>query len=131
MPNGQDGASQLLSKLYAEGPSNSEIINSTAGASAVNNISDPSLFSMTAITLVAATPVLKLPAPAIGKKKVLFVIQDGTGSRVASWQTVSGSIKWVGSAAPTLTTAAGKIDKVVFESYDGTTWVGQAALNIG
>lgn len=132
MPPGQDGIEQLLNKLWCEGQGNAEAVTSIAGASSVNQISDSALFSITTLTLAAATPVIKLPLPAVGKKKVLFLVQDATGSRIASWTTLgAGAIKWVGSAAPTLTTAAAKIDKVTFECFDGTNWVGQAALNIG
>lgn len=131
MPGGQDAASELLNKLWCEGQGNVETLNSAAGASATNQITDPAVFSYTALTLVAATPVIKLPAPAVGKKKVLLVIQDATGSRVPSFTSVSGAIRWVGSAAPTLTTAATKIDKITFECVDGVNWIGQAALNIG
>lgn len=127
----QDAAAELLNLLWTQGQNNVETLNSAAGASAVNQISDPALFSITQLTLVAATPVIKLPAAAVGKKKVIFVVQDATGSRVPSFTTIAGAIKWVGSAAPTLTTTASKIDKLVFECVDGTNWVGQATLNIG
>lgn len=130
MPN-QDAAAELLNILWTRGQGNVEAVNSAAGASATNNISDPAVTSVTVMTLVAATPVIKLPAPSIGKEKVVYLVQDGTGSRVPSFSSVSGAIKWVGSAAPTLSTAAGKIDKIVFVSIDGVNWVGQASLNIG
>lgn len=46
----------------------------------------------------------------------LAVIQDGTGSRTISWNSV---FKWTGGTAPTLSTAASKQDYFVFRS-DGT-----------
>lgn len=129
MPN-QDAAAELLNILWTQGQGNVEAINSTAGASSTTNVTDPAAFSSSVITLVAATPIVKLPAPSIGKKKVVYLVQDATGSRVVTWQTVSGTIKWVGAAAPTLSTAAGKIDKIVFECVDGVNWIGAPALNI-
>jgi len=46
----------------------------------------------------------------------LNVIQDATGSRTLTWNTV---FKWTGAAAPTLSTAASAKDFFVFRS-DGT-----------
>ena len=46
----------------------------------------------------------------------LIIIQDGTGSRTASWNTV---FKWAGGTAPTLTTTAAAKDIFVWRS-DGT-----------
>ena len=46
----------------------------------------------------------------------LIIIQDGTGSRTASWNTV---FKWAGGTAPTLTTTASAKDVFVWRS-DGT-----------
>ena len=46
----------------------------------------------------------------------ILMIQDGTGSRTASWNTV---FKWAAATAPTLTTTASAKDIFVFRS-DGT-----------
>ena len=46
----------------------------------------------------------------------LIIIQDGTGSRTASWNAV---FKWAGGTAPTLTTTASAKDILVWRS-DGT-----------
>jgi hypothetical protein len=46
----------------------------------------------------------------------LIIIQDGTGSRTASWNAV---FKWAGGTAPTLTTTASAKDVFVWRS-DGT-----------
>ena len=46
----------------------------------------------------------------------ILMIQDGTGSRTASWNTV---FKWAAATAPTLTTTAAAKDIFVFRS-DGT-----------
>lgn len=52
----------------------------------------------------------------------LQVKQDGTGSRTVTWPA---SVKWPGGSAPTQSTAAGAVDKYVFETVDGgTTWDG-------
>lgn len=52
----------------------------------------------------------------------LTLTQDGTGSRVVTWP---GSVKWPSGTAPTLSTAAGAIDRVVLSTYNGgTAWYG-------
>jgi hypothetical protein len=51
-----------------------------------------------------------------GQTYTLHVVQDGTGSRTITWNTV---FKWPGGTAPTLSTGAGKRDVFVF-STDGT-----------
>jgi len=53
----------------------------------------------------------------------LYLRQDSTGGRVATWPN-STILKWSGGA-PSLTTTAGAIDVLVFETLDGgTTWFG-------
>jgi hypothetical protein len=51
-----------------------------------------------------------------GQVYTLHVVQDGTGSRTLTWNSV---FKWPGGTAPTLSTGAGKRDVFVF-STDGT-----------
>lgn len=57
-------------------------------------------------------------------KLMLFLKQDGTGSRTITWPT----IKWRTGAAPTLTTTAAKTD-IITLFYDGTSYWGDAGLN--
>jgi hypothetical protein len=72
------------------------------------------------LTLTAAA-TLTFANPAAGMTAKLKLIQDGTGSRTVTWPT----IKWVGGAAPTLSTAAGAID-IVSLYYDGSAYYGSA-----
>ena len=53
----------------------------------------------------------------------LFLLQDGTGSRVVTWPA---EVKWAGGTAPTLTTTAGRYDIIVLTTIDagGTNWFG-------
>lgn len=55
-----------------------------------------------------------------GATYTLRVIQDGTGSRTISWNSV---FKWEGGAAPTLSTAASSQDVLSFYC-DGTNMIG-------
>lgn len=57
-----------------------------------------------------------------GGTYVLRVIQDGTGSRTITWNSV---FKWPGGTAPVLSTAASAVDVITFVS-DGTNMYGVA-----
>jgi hypothetical protein len=62
-----------------------------------------------------------------GSVYVITIIQDGTGSRTAGWNTV---FKWAGATAPTLTTDASAKDVFTFVS-DGTNMLNIAqVLNV-
>ncbi len=55
----------------------------------------------------------------------IVLIQDSTGSRLATWPA---SVVWIGGSAPVLLTAAGAVDLITFVTYDsGTTWIGSFA----
>lgn len=56
---------------------------------------------------------------------VLKLIQDGTGSRTATWPA---AVHWPGGVAPTLTTTAGRVD-IITLYWDGTTYFGNYSLN--
>jgi hypothetical protein len=52
----------------------------------------------------------------------LVLAQDATGGRTVTWPV---AVKWPNDEAPTLSTTAGAIDRVVLTSYNGgTTWLG-------
>jgi hypothetical protein len=80
-------------------------------------------------TLTAnCTYTFTAPIGIIGNEKLaLFLTQDGTGSRTVTWP---GTVKWTGSAAPTLTTTAAAIDIVTF-IWDGTNYWGVLSPNFG
>ena len=63
------------------------------------------------------------PTATAGKSFTLFLKQDATGSRTATWPA---SVKWPSSTAPTITATASKGDKYVFTA-DGTYWWGSNA----
>lgn len=86
--------------------------------------------SSTAITLSLAngtvqvitltgTATITMPTAAAGKSFVMYLKQDGTGSRTVTWSTV----KWPVGTAPTITSTASKQDIFSFFS-DGTNWYG-------
>ena len=63
------------------------------------------------------------PTATAGQSFTLFLKQDATGSRTATWPA---SVKWPSSTAPTITATASKGDKYVFTA-DGTYWWGSNA----
>jgi len=56
----------------------------------------------------------------------MIIVQDGTGSRTATWPA---SVKWVGGSAPTLTTTATTGTDIVSFFFDGTNYFGGASLD--
>ncbi|HEY8817446.1 MAG TPA: hypothetical protein VIM25_01300 [Candidatus Limnocylindrales bacterium] len=93
----------------------------TVGATATIN---PASGNIATLTLGAnCTITLTAPADATrGCTLEAYVIQDGTGSRLVTWP---GSVVWPGGTAPTLSTAAGSVDRIILETLDGgTTWYG-------
>ncbi len=128
----EDRAEELQNILYNQGQLDVESITTPATGSAAVAISTPDAHSVTVLTLSGATPVLTLGAPKnIGQRKTVYLIQDAVGSRIPTWAVASGSLTWLAGAAPTLQTVAGSIDKVNFESVDGTNWLGTGSSQPG
>ncbi len=62
--------------------------------------------------------------PLSGGRYLIYLKQDGTGSRTITWPT----IRWAGGTTPTLTTTANKVD-IITIVYDGSEYFGSASLN--
>jgi len=78
------------------------------------------------LTLAASTTIaLSGSTNGVACSLSLYLQQDGTGSRTVTWPA---SVKWPNGTAPTLSTAASKIDLVILETLNGgTTWFGTLA----
>lgn len=63
------------------------------------------------IQMPAGNITIALNNATVGQIFIVDIIQDGVGSRTATWFT---TIKWAGGSAPTLTTTASKIDTLGF-----------------
>lgn len=86
---------------------------------------DASANQVTSVTL-GGNRTMAAPTNLVdGATYVLSVIQDGTGSRTITWNSV---FKWPGGTAPTLTTTASARDIITFVS-DGTNLYGVSQLN--
>ena len=71
------------------------------------------------IITLTGNATITMPTAVSGKSFIMFLKQDGTGSRTVTWSTV----KWPGGTAPTITSTASKQDIYSFFS-DGTNWYG-------
>ena len=61
------------------------------------------------VTLAHNTAFENPSGQVAGQSGSIFITQDGTGSRTASWKA---NWKWKGGTAPTLSTAAGSVDRI-------------------
>lgn len=71
------------------------------------------------IITLTGSATITMPTAVSGKSFIMFLKQDGTGSRTVTWSTVV----WPGGTAPTITSTASKQDIYSFFS-DGTNWYG-------
>jgi hypothetical protein len=63
------------------------------------------------------------PTATAGQSFILLLKQDGTGGRTVTWPA---SVEWPGGTAPTITSTASKMDKLVFTAAD-SNWYGSVA----
>jgi hypothetical protein len=75
------------------------------------------------IITLTGNATITMPTATSGKSFIMFLKQDGTGSRTVTWSTV----KWPGGTAPTVTSTASRQDIYSFFA-DGTNWYG---VNVG
>ena len=62
-----------------------------------------------------------------GQTGSIFLTQDGTGSRTASWGTYWD---WAGGTAPTLTTTAAAVDRIDYVVRSASSINAVATLNL-
>lgn len=96
-----------------------------AGNSGASKTLDLANGNVQKLTLTAnCTITLTAPSTGAYRSLLIYVFQDGTGSRTITWP---GSVAWGTAGAPTLTTTASKMDKILLDTVDGgTTWYGTA-----
>lgn len=59
---------------------------------------------------------------------ILYLFQDGTGSRTTTWP---GSVSWIGGTPPALNTAPDALNVLTFQSMDGgATWYGSLITEV-
>ena len=102
--------------------------NATTLTDAATVACDASINQVTSVTL-GGNRAFGAPTNQVdGACYVLKVVQDGTGSRIPTWNAV---FKWSSATAPTLTTTASAIDVLVFLSNGTNMYEIGRSLNIG
>lgn len=71
------------------------------------------------ILTLTGNATITMPTAVSGKSFVIYLKQDGTGSRTVTWSTVA----WPSATAPTITGTASRMDIYSFFS-DGSKWYG-------
>jgi hypothetical protein len=149
VPQGGSGATNLTGIVKGNGTSAMTAVTAPTGAivgdtdtqtltnktftnpTVTNYVETPfSANSSTAITIaltngtvqiitLTGNATITMPTATSGKSFIMFLKQDGTGSRTVTWSTV----KWAGGTAPTITSTASRQDILSFFA-DGTNWYG-------
>jgi len=117
------GAEGLTNKTLT----NPTITNYVESVVAIGNSGTSQTLALTNGTVQTVTMTgnctFTMPTNVAGKSFVLIAVQDGTGSRTATFT----SVKWVGGTAPTLTTTATTGRDILTVFADGTNWYGTYA----
>ncbi len=115
------GADQIISAPVLKDVGETCVANGTSGSTDTIDLTDGNVHNVT-LTANCTFTFSNPPASGTSGSFTLFLNQDGTGSRTATWP---GSVKWAGGTAPTLTTTASRTDILVFTTIDaGTIWYG-------
>jgi hypothetical protein len=94
--------------------------NATATGAVTLNLASGNVHNVT----LTGNTTFTFSGAAVGAARsfTLILRQDATGSRSVTWPA---SVKWAGAIAPTVSTAASKVDVLSFVTVDGgTTWLG-------
>ena len=101
-----------------------EITALTSAATVTINMADSNHFSCTmAHNITFANPT----NTTAGQTGSIFLTQDGTGSRTASW---GANFDWATGTAPTLTTTAAAVDRIDYVVRSATSIQAVATLNL-
>jgi len=114
-------ADQIVQKPVLKDIGETTVANATSGSTDTIDLEDGNVHNVT-LTANCTFTFSNPPASGTSGTFTLFLNQDGTGSRTATWPA---SVKWAGGTAPTLTTTASRTDILVFTTIDaGTIWYG-------
>ena len=114
-------ADQIIQRPVLKDIGETVVANATSGSTDTIDLEDGNVHNVT-LTANCTFTFSNPPASGTSGSFTLFLNQDGTGSRTATWP---GSVKWAGGTAPTLTTTASRTDILVFTTIDaGTIWYG-------
>lgn len=105
-------------------PQRGSITALTSGSTITIDMDDNNFFSVTLDTNATFANPSNITA---GQAGSIFITQDGTGSRTASWGTYW---KFAGGTAPTLTTTAAAVDRIDYIVKSATEIHAVATLNL-
>lgn len=101
-----------------------EITALTSGTTITIDMADSNNFS---VTLAHNATFANPSNDTAGQSGSIFITQDGTGSRTASW---GSDWDFAGGTAPTLTTTASAVDRIDYVVLDGSNIHAVATLNL-
>jgi hypothetical protein len=101
-----------------------EITALTSATTITIDMADSNNFS---VTLAHNATFANPPNDTAGQSGSIFITQDGTGSRTASWGT---DWDFAGGTAPTLTTTASAVDRIDYVILDASNIHAVATLNL-
>jgi len=101
-----------------------EVTALTSAATITIDMADSNNFS---VTLAHNATFANPSNDTAGQSGSIFITQDGTGSRTASWGT---DWEFAGGTAPTLTTTAAASDRIDYVIKSGTSIQAVATLNL-
>ena len=108
---------------------NPTVTNYVESPVAIGNSGTTQTLSLTSGTFQTVTLTgnctFTMPTATAGKSFILILVQDGTGSRTATFT----SVKFPGGTAPTITTTATTGRDIITFLSDGTNWYGAAVQN--
>lgn len=123
----QDSDLTVAGTDVAQEFSKTQNFNATTLTDGANIDWDASANQVTSVTL-GDNRTMNAPTNLVdGAVYLLIVLQDSTGSRTLSWNSV---FKWAGGTAPTLTTTASARDQFVFCSNGTNLYEVGRALNV-
>ena len=124
MSGAVNAGDQIISKAVFKDVGETLVTNGTSGAAATVDLENGNFYKVT-LTANCTFTFSNPPASGTAGSFTLFLVQDGTGSRIVTWP---GTVDWSGATAPTLTTTAAAVDVLTFITLDGgTIWNGFVA----
>ena len=117
--NSSTTAFRLFGDLQLQRDYTEKVVTANTGTAYTIDITNGTLQILT----LTGSCTFTFPTATAGKSFILFLKQDGTGGRTATWPA---SVKWPASTAPTITSTANRVDKYIFTA-DGTNWLGSNA----
>jgi len=111
--------SETLTKKTLTNPTVTNYVETPFTANSSTAITLALINGTVQIITLTGNATITMPTATSGKSFIMFLKQDGTGSRTVTWSTV----KWAGGTAPTITSTASRQDILSFFA-DSSNWYG-------